>query len=1245
MVPFSNLRRLRTLVAIVGALALCFVAPSLRAAPSRFHPDLVRAQEQLASADGPRAYAALRRIWATWDRADPAQVEEALLEAEHSARTPAIRAYAGLLSAYARSRRGDFKSAREKIKKLGYVDRWLVVGPFDNEGKTGFDVEIGPEQDFAQAIAPGRAYSGKERPVRWRNVPLAFPYGWLDSGALLRPERRVCLFATTFISAAKETKVPRPFSAWVGASGAFKLFFNGQQVLADAAYRGHDADRRAALLELQPGHNNLTIKACGEDTAPVISLRLADAQGAPDPNLAIDSDISASVDAAALVKRLNTKKPAPARPRAAAAAAVEGPLQSFERITAAKTARPADLQAHAEYLVLTGGDDPKEHAARNLAQRAAAAEPTVERLLLVTQLAEDRNKQAEWLLQAERLVQRSGKPNVELLLARAAHARGGPSWRDAFPFYDQVLELDPERIPAIRGRVELYNEAGMQRTALATLERAVDRAPYAVNLLNMYASQLRALGRASEAAVVEDRYSALRFDDRSYLNSMIELAVTRRDHPAAERWSQRLLEADPDSQWAHGVAARAQRAMNQPERAIATYRRALELAPEDVGTLRSLSDLLGELGRRDEQLGTLREILRIRPQERDVREYVEHIGPGKPRPDETYAWEPKEFLKLRYAPAMGNNRRTLRDLTVTTVYENGLSSKFRQTVFQPLTDGAAAVSRQYAFQYQADSEVVQLRGARVFRGDGRIDEAIEYGEAAANDPSIAMYTSARNFYVQLPRLEPGDVVELKYRIDDITPRNEFADYFGDVVYLQSNEPVSNAAYVLIAPKSRTLYIDSRVPGLKQSVKELKDQRVMSFFAEHIAPLPPEPEMPAWPEVLGFVHVSTYKTWQDLGRWYWGFVKDQFDLDDETRRLAREITKGAKTDLEKVRAVYGWVIKNTRYVALEFGIYGFKPRRCVQTVSRGWGDCKDKATVIATLLEELKIPSTIVILRTQLRGGFPSTLPSLAPFDHAIVYVPSLDLYLDGTAEFHGSGELPVMDQGALALHVNRGDSKLLTVPEAPPEKNGIERRVLANLGRDGSARLELDYATRGPSAAEWRERYGAEGTRRERVLADLGREFPGFSLTEGATGITTSDLVDTEQPVELHARGTAPSFARREGAQLSMSVTTGTRLTPKYASLSQRTQDVRTLGFSTIDDTFTVKLPGGMKVISAPPNASADTPFGSYLVQVETQPGQVVVKSRVLLRTTRIRPADYAAWKKFCAAADEALSRRLIIGS
>src|SRR6185295_3790985 len=132
------------------------------------------------------------------------------------------------------------------------------------------------------------------------------------------------------------------------------------------------------------------------------------------------------------------------------------------------------------------------------------------------------------------------------------------------------------------------------------------------------------------------------------------------------------------------------------------YQRALELSPEDVETLRAQADLYGEAGKREEQLKSLRQILAIRPQEKDVREHVEHIEPPKPRADEQYAWPSERFLEKRKLPPGGYYRRTLRDLTVTTVFQNGLASRFHQVVFQPLTDEAAAAAREYAFAYQAD---------------------------------------------------------------------------------------------------------------------------------------------------------------------------------------------------------------------------------------------------------------------------------------------------------------------------------------------------------------------------------------------------------------------------------------------------------------------------------------------------------------------------------------------------------------
>ena len=87
--------------------------------------------------------------------------------------------------------------------------------------------------------------------------------------------------------------------------------------------------------------------------------------------------------------------------------------------------------------------------------------------------------------------------------------------------------------------------------------------------------------------------------------------------------------------------------------------------------------------------------------------------------------------------------------------------------------------------------------------------------------------------------------------------------------------------------------------------------------------------PPWTEVLGHVNVSTYKSWDDLGRWYWGPVKDQLVADDEVRRRAEALTQGLKDDRAKARAIYDYVVQKTRYVALEFGIHGFKPYRALR----------------------------------------------------------------------------------------------------------------------------------------------------------------------------------------------------------------------------------------------------------------------------------------------------------------------------
>lgn len=1265
-------RRFALLRAIAAlALVLCaFPLVHARAEVSAIHRDVLTAAAKVRAAKGPEAYAALRDLWRTWDRADPTHVEEALAAIVDDAATPApVRAYAEVLLSYARRRRGDLEGAAARIEALGFVRSWIAIGPFDNENKAGFARAYQPELEQHAPIVPGAAYDGKERPVRWRAPPDAPQYGWFDFGDIVRPREHACGYATTFVRTKPPARAPRTVSLWVGAEGAFKLFWNGEQVLEDPAYRELDIDRFATPVTLRPGFNRLTVKVCGDERSPKIALRIADTKGAPDRGVEIVADPAASAPPAdrndgarGATAQGGAAKGAPAdaqgktpgaKPEAEAGAPpvrampaglprVEGPIQQLERMTAGAKPPAAALEAYARYLFVTGGDAKPEHKARDLARRAAETEPTIPRLLLAGDLAEDRNQQRQWVERAAALVP-PGQADIDVLLAEARLARSSVNWRDAVPIYERILAIDPTHLRATLGLVELYVEAGLKRTALHTLEEAVTRAPTSVALLRALAQQLRALGRDTEAAEVEARYAAFRFDDAGFLSQQVELAVARRDAAGAERWLSRFLRTEPDSAWARGVAARTYRALGQTDRALATYQRALAMAPEDVGTLRALSDFYGEEGNREKQVELLRQILQLAPQSKDVREYVEHVEPPRPRPDEAYAWPAEKFLAMRRAPADPRHpKRTLRNLTVSTVYENGLAARFRQVVFQPLTDEAAAKAREYAFDFQGDRQVVTLRAARVYRHDGRVDEAIESGEAAAHDPSIAMYTSQRVFYVHFPRLEKGDVVELRYRVEDVSPRNEIADYFGEIEYLQSDEPIGSSEYVLIAPRSRKLHTyASPIPGLVRETKEEGDRRILRFAATDVPPLVPEPAMPPWGEVLGHVHVSTFATWDEVGAWYWGLVREQFDVDDEVRKVTREITKGLKDDASKVKAVYAYATR-TRYVALEFGIEGIRPRRSAQTLARGWGDCKDKATLIVTMLRELGIPSTIVLVRTRQRGDIESSPASLAPFDHAIAYVPSLDLYLDGTAEHSGSGELPPMDQGAIALQINEGKAKLVRLPQHPPERSVLKRRVEAAVAADGTAQVAIEAQASGAFAPKWRMRYLAESTRSIRAASDLGGDMGAIEL--GGGKVEVNDLDDVEQPVKLRARGKAATFGRREADGLSVPAGPRQRLASEFASLSKRSLDVVLPALTSTEDEWTIRLPPGTKVLSAPAPVKLETPYGRFVLEVEQAKGLVVVHASLALTKARIPAAEYDAWRAFCEAVDRAANQRIGIG-
>ncbi len=153
----------------------------------------------------------------------------------------------------------------------------------------------------------------------------------------------------------------------------------------------------------------------------------------------------------------------------------------------------------------------------------------------------------------------------------------------------------------------------------------------------------------------------------------------------------------------------------------------------------------------------------------------------------------------------------------------------------------------------------------------------------------------------------------------------------------------------------------------------------------------------------YLHVSTIGSMEEFGRWYSGLLEPALKLDENLRAMAAQILQRNLSTQGKVQAVYESVQRSTKYVAFEFGVHSYQPYPLATVERRGFGDCKDKAAMIVALLRAVGVPAEFAMVRTRSAGAVDPDAYSVQLFNHAVAYVPELNLYLDGTAEYAAPG--------------------------------------------------------------------------------------------------------------------------------------------------------------------------------------------------------------------------------------------------
>lgn len=1220
----------RAVVAVALGLACALAGwPARAQSPERDRVSRL-AGELLARPRAATAATLVEAIWQAWDLVGPGPVTEPLERLAGDGRADRwARAAARWHLAEAALRQGREPEAREAADRLGAVRRFLVLGPLDNEGDAGLETAWPPEQAPRDALPLDEAVEGAAgRQARWREVDAgADPLGVLRLAGFVAPSERVCALAVTLI----ELDRPRTVTVAAGAEGALVLWIDGEEAVRDPVYRGLQAGRFAFEARLGAGEHRVMAKICGDDAAPALALQVTGAGGEP---------LGGRFTAEPALASRALEPPAGRRVRA-----LETPFRRAWRRAAgagAPGARALGLDA-AWYLHLTGGDDRSEPRAPDLAAAAAgpvAAGADVEAQRLAAELAVDRNAGRRRLEALAALAPGDALALTDL----AAAVAEGPCPEDALPGVARVLELAPGAVRAASIRAILLERQGLPDAALAEVRRALDRLdPDPPLLLAQGAALAQAARRPALARALGAAFLAVRDDAIAVHRALAELDRDRGDAAAARGH----LEAIDRAGW-HLLPDRiaAAQILDQLGDAAAAERLLRLLAaqaPDAAETWAALGLLLAGAGRRDEAVPLLRRALELQPQDQASRELLARLLEESPAED-AFVEEPEAFLARR-GQGRGEHAVVLLDLTVVTVHPNGLSSRFRQLAVEVLDEAGAADYRAHGIGFVPDEQLVTVRRARVHRAGGTVEEASARYVQFLSDPSYRMYYDERAEVVELPRLRPGDVVELAYRVDDVGARNLFGDFFGDLALFQGVEPRRRVAYVLVHPQGRRIHASPpSLPTLRHEERCVEGgDCTLVWEATDVPGLRPEEGQPPAAELGARLALSTYSDWPAVGRWWWGLVRDQLAPDDALREVVAGLVAGLDDEADRVRAIYRWVVEHTRYVALEFGIHGYQPYRVTQVVDRGFGDCKDKASLLVAMLRLAGVEASLVLLRTRLAGRVDPEPPSLSVFDHAIAYVPSLDLFLDGTAEQSGTTELPWMDQGSMALVVDReGVARLVTTPVDPPARNVSRQELRVSLAADGSRPplLTSREVVRGHEAAQLRYAFGSVALRQDRLEARLGRSWPGARLLEHHF----ARLDDRERPVELEASFEAPSVAMERGGQLTVELARPRHLTRRWARRSARLTPLE-LGAPphTEEEERVVELPEGLGPAGLPPDAALESPFGSLEMTARRDGRDVRVTTRLAISVDRVEPGDYPAFRRFCQSVDRALERRLTL--
>ena len=737
------------------------------------------------------------------------------------------------------------------------------------------------------------------------------------------------------------------------------------------------------------------------------------------------------------------------------------------------------------------------------------------------------------------------------------------------PVVDPLVERNRQwQVQVETGNSEL--QQGNLRTALVAYEAAITIRPDASEVQHKIAEIYFQLEEYENARSAFVDFLALKPNNIAALNYAGYISEKLKDYAVAAEYYERVLAVSEDNLYALNHLGLAYKQLQRFDEALEVLHKARSLDPKcERPESENLHNYLGliylEKGNLGEAIAELRESIHLFPNDTWAREQLAVLYEDQQRYFEAQLQyqqilkiDPDNLLALTQLQALAQLNLSpiqITDVPPVTllnadiehiianapeasdypdadtlilfnhfshdVLPNGQSRYTTHQVVKILTERGIQKYGDIAIPYQPAAQNIGVNIARTITADGTV---LRPPAEAFNDvtpPGLLsqnLYSDAMWKVISMVGLAPGVCIEYQVTLEDKVPGGE--TWITGGYNFQTTETTLETSYALQMPETWHLQwkIANDANPEEPEVSYTENDTVIYVWRYNETPaLTLEEGMPHANNVVPRLRYSSIKDWDSVYNWYKELAKERYIPDADIEARVHQLTSDLTSEAAKIQAIYHFVATSIRYVGIELGQSAYQPSPATEVFHMQYGDCKDKTTLLISMLDLVGIKAYPVLMSVAPYERVDTALPSLNQFNHMIVAIPTgtnAYIWLDPTASTCSYGNLPYNTQGRTGFIISDIRGEFVEIPIFPPGSNRLVSTTELTLNNDGGVQGTLYIQTSGQYDlnARWTYQQIHPSVLKTTLATELSQQFPGIQIAWH----DISNLSDLNVPVTIN---------------------------------------------------------------------------------------------------------------------------------